>query len=148
MVSERRFIDQIHDNDLHSTRLEAFTFDKSCSGSRPLCSAHFTAPHSCLQCLQQPWSPLPPTGNIQQAFQILLQMPRHYCCSCRAPLHTTDGLGECVSCLGECHAKTALTESPCSHSKNMSLASLRSQIAFFIRGKDEPVRLLLSSLWQ
>lgn len=92
--------------------------------------------------------PLPPTGNIQQAFQILLQMPRHYCCSCRAPLHTTDGLGECVSCLGECHAKTALTESPCSHSKNMSLASLRSQIAFFIRGKDEPVRLLLSSLWQ
>lgn len=92
--------------------------------------------------------PLPPTGNIQQAFQILLQMPCHYCCSCRAPLHTTDGLGECVPCLGECHAKTALTESPCSHSKNMSLASLRSQIAFFIRGKDEPVRLLLSSLWQ
>ncbi len=58
-------------------------------------------------------------------------MPRRYCGSCRSPLHADDGHSECVSCLGKSHADDALAGSDCSHCESISLASLRSQIAFF-----------------
>ncbi|ROL54924.1 hypothetical protein DPX16_12793 [Anabarilius grahami] len=69
-------------------------------------------------------------------------MPRHSCGTCRAPLHEDDGHGECVGCLGRPHAEAALTWTSCSHCENMSLASLRSRIAFFSEGA--PACLTLS----
>ncbi len=63
--------------------------------------------------------------------QIGILMPRHYCGSCRSPLHADDGHSECVSCLGKSHADAALSGSDCSHCESISLASLRSRIAFF-----------------
>ncbi len=58
-------------------------------------------------------------------------MPRRYCGSCRSPLHADDVHSECVSCLGKSHADAALAGSDCSHCESISLASLRSRIAFF-----------------
>ncbi len=58
-------------------------------------------------------------------------MPRRYCGSCRSPLHADDDHSQCVSCLGKSHADAALAGSDCSHCESISLASLRSRIAFF-----------------
>ncbi len=79
--------------------------------------------------------PLQPSGvdpkNLtkRESFTALLQMPRRNCKTCRYPLHADDTHAECVSCLGKSH--TALSGTDCSHCENFSLASLRSQIAFF-----------------
>ncbi len=59
-------------------------------------------------------------------------MPRRYCETCRSRLHADDGHSECVSCLGKSHADAALACYDCSHCENISLASLRSRIAFFL----------------
>ncbi len=72
-------------------------------------------------------------------------MPRRYCGSCRSPLHADDGHSECVSCLGKSHADAALTGSDCSHCESISLASLRSQIAFFSESDSTPRALPFSS---
>lgn len=65
-------------------------------------------------------------------------MPRHSCGTCRAPLHEDDGHGECVFCLGKPHAEAALTETSCCFCESMSLASLRSRIAFFNESNPAP----------
>lgn len=65
-------------------------------------------------------------------------MPRHSCGTCRAPLHDDDGHGECVFCLGKPHAEAALTETSCCFCESMSLASLRSRIAFFNESDPAP----------
>ncbi len=65
-------------------------------------------------------------------------MPRRYCGSCRSPLHADDGHSECVSCLGKSHADAALAGSDCSHCESISLASLRSRIAFFSESDPAP----------
>ncbi len=72
-------------------------------------------------------------------------MPRRYCGSCRSPLHADDGHSECVSCLGKSNADAALAGSDCSHCKNISLASLRSRIAFFSESDPAPRALPFSS---
>ncbi len=70
-------------------------------------------------------------------------MPRRYCGSCRSPLHADDGHSECVSCLGKSHA--ALAGSDCSHCESISLASLRTRIAFFSESDPAPRALPFSS---
>ncbi len=55
-------------------------------------------------------------------------MPRRYCGSCRSPLHADDG-----------HS------SDCSHCESISLASLRSRIAFFSESDPAPRALPFSS---
>ncbi len=77
--------------------------------------------------------------------QIGVLMPRRYCGSCRSPLHADDGHSECVSCLGKSHADAALTGSDCSHCESISLASLRSRIAFFSESDPAPRALPFSS---
>ncbi len=72
-------------------------------------------------------------------------MPRRYCGSCRSPLHADDGHSECVSCLGKSHADAALAGSDCSHCESISLASLRSRIAFFSESDPAPHALPFSS---
>ncbi len=72
-------------------------------------------------------------------------MPRRYCGSCRSPLHADDGHSECVSCLGKSHADAALTGSDCSHCESISLASLRTCIAFFSESDPAPRALPFSS---
>ncbi|ROL50005.1 hypothetical protein DPX16_0376 [Anabarilius grahami] len=59
----------------------------------------------------------------------LLQMPRHSCGTCRAPLHDSDGHSECVACLGKSHADGALAGASCPHCECMSPGSLRSRVA-------------------
>ncbi len=77
--------------------------------------------------------------------QIGVLMPRCYCGSCRSPLHADDGHSECVSCLGKSHADAALAGSECSHCESISLASLRSRIAFFSESDPAPRALPFSS---
>ncbi len=77
--------------------------------------------------------------------QIGVLMPRRYCGSCRSPLHADDGHSECVSCLGKSHADAALAGSDCSHCESISLASLRSRIAFFSESDPAPRALPFSS---
>ncbi len=72
-------------------------------------------------------------------------MLRRYCGSCRSPLHADDGHSECVSCLGKSHADAALAGSDCSHCESISLASLRSRIAFFSESDPAPRALPFSS---
>ncbi len=72
-------------------------------------------------------------------------MPRRYCGSCRSPLHVDDGHSECVSCLGKSHADAALAGSDCSHCESISLASLRTRIAFFSESDPAPRALPFSS---
>ncbi len=72
-------------------------------------------------------------------------MPRRYCGSCRSPLHADDGHSECVSCLGKSHADAALAGSDYSHCESISLASLRSRIAFFSESDPAPRVLPFSS---
>ncbi|KAF4099589.1 hypothetical protein G5714_019715 [Onychostoma macrolepis] len=71
-------------------------------------------------------------------------MPHCFWRSCRAPLHTADGHGECVSYLAA-HAETALTETECPHCEDMSLASLHSRIVFFSESDSAPRTLPLPS---
>ncbi len=77
--------------------------------------------------------------------QIGVLMPRSHCGSCRSPLHADDGHSECVSCLGKSHADAALAGSDCSHCKSISLASLRTRIAFFSESDPAPRALPFSS---
>ncbi len=77
--------------------------------------------------------------------QIGVLMPRRYCGLCRSPLHADDGHSECVSCLGKSHADAALAGSDCSHCESISLASLRSRIAFFSESDPAPRALPFSS---
>ncbi len=77
--------------------------------------------------------------------QIGVLMPRRYCGSCRSPLHADDGHSKCVFCLGKSHADAALAGSDCSHCENISLASLRSRIAFFSEHDPTPRALPFSS---
>ncbi len=72
-------------------------------------------------------------------------MPRRYCGLCRSPLHADDGHSECVSCLGKSHADAALAGSDCSHCESISLASLRTRIAFFSESDPAPRALPFSS---
>ncbi len=72
-------------------------------------------------------------------------MPCRYCGSCRSPLHVDDGHSECVSCLGKSHADAALAGSDCSHCESISLASLRTRIAFFSESDPAPRALPFSS---
>ncbi len=81
-----------------------------CSADSPLLSSP--------QCLQQLVHGFPATirrlsfkgiSPKKQISSVLLQMPRCFCQSCRAPLHATDKHSECVLCLGVTHAETALT---------------------------------------
>ncbi len=72
-------------------------------------------------------------------------MPRRYCGSCWSPLHADDGHSECVSCLRKSHADAALAGSDCSHCESISLASLRTRIAFFSESDPAPRALLFSS---
>ncbi len=72
-------------------------------------------------------------------------MPRRYCGSCRGDLHADDGHSECVSCLGKAHADAALAGSDCSHCESISLASLRTRIAFFSESDPAPRALPFSS---
>ncbi len=53
-------------------------------------------------------------------------MPRHYCSSCRSPLHADDSHSKCVSCFGKSHAEAPL-----------SLASLHLRISFFSESNSE-----------
>ncbi len=77
--------------------------------------------------------------------QIGVLMPRRYCGSCRSPLHADDGHSECVSSLGKSHADAALAGSDCSHCESISLASLRTHIAFFSESDSAPRALPFSS---
>ncbi len=72
-------------------------------------------------------------------------MPRRYCGSCRGDLHADDGHSECVSCLGKSHADAALAGSDCFHCESISLASLRTRIAFFSESDPAPRALPFSS---
>ncbi len=72
-------------------------------------------------------------------------MPRRYCGSCRGDLHADDGHSECVSCLGKAHADAALAGSDCTHCESISLASLRTRIAFFSESDPAPRALPFSS---
>ncbi|KAI2646209.1 ORF V: Enzymatic polyprotein [Labeo rohita] len=65
-------------------------------------------------------------------------MLHRFCRSCKASLHAADGHGECVSCLGKSHAEGAFNETECPHCEDMSLASLRSRIAFFSERDSAP----------
>ncbi|XP_048036007.1 sialoadhesin-like [Megalobrama amblycephala] len=60
-----------------------------------------------------------------------------------APLQDNDGHDECIGCLGKPHAEAALTDASCPHCECMSLASLRSRVAFFAGGSPA-ARALLS----
>ncbi len=77
--------------------------------------------------------------------QIGILMLHRYCGSCRYPLHADDGHSECVSCLGKSHADAALAGSDCSHCESISLASLRTRIAFFSESDPAPRALPFSS---
>ncbi len=77
--------------------------------------------------------------------QIGVLMPCRYSGSCRSPLHADDGHSEGVSCLGKSHADAALAGSDCSHCESISLASLRSRIAFFSESDPAPRALPFSS---
>ncbi|KAL0164048.1 hypothetical protein M9458_039801, partial [Cirrhinus mrigala] len=68
-------------------------------------------------------------------------MPCCFCRSCKASLHAADGHGECVSCLGKSHTEATLNETECPHCEDMSLASLRSRIAFFSERDSAPCAL-------
>ncbi len=107
---------------------------RNASQLEPATSTRLNAPPS-QHCSTSGPAPLQPSGEAHAFFlkeqTALLQMPRRYCGSCRSPLHGDDGHSECISCLGKSHADAALAGSDCSHCKNISLASLRSQIAFF-----------------
>ncbi len=72
-------------------------------------------------------------------------MPRRYCGLCRGDLHADDGHSVCVSCLGKAHADAALAGSDCSHCESISLASLRTRIAFFSESDPAPRALPFSS---
>ncbi len=72
-------------------------------------------------------------------------MPRRHCKTCRSPLHADDTHAECVSCLGKSHADAALSGADCSHCESISLASLRSRIAFFSESDSAPRALPFSS---
>ncbi len=72
-------------------------------------------------------------------------MPRRYCGSCRGDLHADDGHSKCVSCLGKSHADAALAGSDCFHCESISLASLRTRIAFFSESDPTPRALPFSS---
>ncbi len=72
-------------------------------------------------------------------------MPHRYCGSRRSPLHADDGHSECISCLGKSHADAALAGSDCSHCESISLASLRTHIAFFSESDPAPRTLPFSS---
>ncbi|ROI16371.1 Cyclin-dependent kinase 10 [Anabarilius grahami] len=93
---------------------------------------------------------LPPSGGPLSSFPAVLSlaalkeppnrrfyggryfsMPRHFCGTCRAPLHREDGHSECVGCLGKPHAEGALSGASCPHCERMSLGSLRLRAAFF-----------------
>ncbi len=71
-------------------------------------------------------------------------MPCRNCHSCGAPLHTADGHGECVSCLGTAHAETALSQTECPYCEDISLSSLHARIAFFSESDSAPRALTLS----
>ncbi len=58
-------------------------------------------------------------------------MPRRHCKTCGNPLHADDTHTECVSRLGKSHADAAFSGAKCIHCDCFSLASLRSQLAFF-----------------
>ncbi len=62
---------------------------------------------------------------------------------CFNPLHESDGHYECVTCLGVAHTEAALAGASCPHCEDMSLARLRSRIAFFHEG--DPPRSVLPS---
>ncbi len=64
---------------------------------------------------------------------------------CRSPLHADDTHAEFVSCLGKSHADAVLSRTDCSHCESFSLASLRSQIAFFSESDSAPRALPFSS---
>ncbi len=87
---------------------------------------------------------LPPSGDYLKEphkranFAVLLQMPRRHCKTCRSPMLADDGHAECMSCLGKSHADAALSGADCSHCESFSLASLRSQIAFFSESDSAP----------
>ncbi len=72
-------------------------------------------------------------------------MLRRHCKMSRTPLQADDGHAECVSCLGNPHADTALSETDCSHLESFSLASLRSRIALFSESDSAPRTLPPSS---
>ncbi len=91
------------------------------------------------------WSPAAIWWALLENFSVLLQIPCHYCRSCRAPLHAADSHGECTSCLGSAHAEAALTGTECPHCEDMSLTSLCKQIAFFSESNSAPRYLPLSS---
>ncbi len=99
--------------------------------------------------MQKPARPLLPSGDPKEQISLkeksLLQMPRRHCTSCRIALHDDDGHSECISCLGKPHADAALSEMDCSHCVNMSLATLRARIAFFLESEPSPRALLFSS---
>ncbi len=67
-------------------------------------------------------------------------MPRRYCGLCRSPLHADDGHS-----LGKSHADATLAGSDCSHCESISLASLRTCIAFFSESDPAPRALPFSS---
>ncbi len=94
--------------------------------------------------------PVPFAAAIRQSRKFLKEqigvlMPRRYCGSCRGDLHADDGHSECVSCLGKSHADAALAGSDCSHCESISLASLRTRIAFFSESDPAPRALPFSS---
>ncbi len=75
----------------------------------------------------------------------LPQMLRRHCKTCRSPLHADDNHTECVSCLGKSHTDAKLSRTDCSHCESFSLASLRSQIAFFSESNSSPLAPTFSS---
>ncbi|CAM4732670.1 unnamed protein product [Leuciscus chuanchicus] len=60
---------------------------------------------------------------------VFFKMPS--CGSCRATLSDRDRHVVCVSCLGEEHAVLALADGGCPHCELMTMATLRTRLAFF-----------------
>ncbi|XDV30122.1 hypothetical protein PO909_033107 [Leuciscus waleckii] len=60
------------------------------------------------------------------------------CGSCRATLSDGDRHVVCVSCLGEEHAVLALADGDCPHCELMTMATLRTRLAFFAETAPPP----------
>ncbi len=77
-------------------------------------------------------------------------MLRRHCKTCGNPLHADDTHTECVSRLGKSHADAAFSGAKCIHCDCFSLASLRSQLAFFSESDSTPrtPRFPLRDLWE
>ncbi len=99
---------------------------------------------SCSYQLIDPFYPLPPSGDDPKELTKESISARR-CCKCRAIIvrRAWQSRGVCVM-LGKSHTDAVLSRADCSHCESLSLAFLRSRIAFFSESDSAPPVFFLS----